>query len=245
LIRFLSLPGVRRLERYFNLDVAFRYLRVRDIVGENPSEKILEVGSAGEGFGKYADVTLTAVEPRGGGASSRGRVRVVRASGTSLPFRDRGFDAVLSVDVLEHVPPADRPVFLRECLRVAARPFILIFPSGDAAEEHDRELCAYGETSSTGPDDMLREHLANGLPAAEEVARLLHASGREMEIVRGKSMNLRVRRWVMRRWTGPGFWNLAFYRAGVLLIPFRRRLDAGPCYRAVLDVRLREVGIPD
>ena len=245
MIRFLSLPGVRRLERYFNLDVAFRYLRVRDIVGENPSEKILEVGSAGEGFGKYADVTLTVVEPRAGGASSRGKVRVVRASGTSLPFRDRGFDAVLSVDVLEHVPPADRPVFLRECLRVAARPFILIFPSGDAAEEHDRELCAYGEASSTGPDDMLREHLANGLPAAEEVARLLHAPGREMEIVRGKSMNLRVRRWVMRRWMGPGFWNLAFYRAGVLLIPFRRRLDAGPCYRAVLDVRLREVGIPD
>ena len=97
---------------------------------------------------------------------------------------------------------------------------------------------AYGEFSSTGPDDMLREHLANGLPAAADVVRLLHASGRQMEIVRGKSMNLRVRRWVMRRWMGPGFWNLVFYRAGVLLIPFRRRLDAGPCYRAVLDVRL-------
>ena len=86
---------------------------------------------------------------------------------------------------------------------------------------------AYGEFSSTGPDDMLREHLANGLPAAADVARLLHASGRQMEIVRGKSMNLRVRRWVMRRWMGRGFWDLAFYRAGVILIPFRRRLDAG------------------
>jgi len=121
----------------------------------------------------------------------------------------------------------------------------LIFPSGQAAEAQDRELGAYGEISSAAPDDMLREHLANGLPAAEEVARLLLASGRRMEIVRGKSMNLRVRRWVMRRWKGPGFWNLAFYRAGVLLVPFRRRLDAGPCYRAVLDVRLRSVGIPD
>jgi SAM-dependent methyltransferase len=239
LIRFLSLPGVRRLERYFNLDVAFRYLRARDILGANPSERILEIGSAGEGFGRYADVTLTAVESRAGGASSRRRVRVVRASGTSLPFRDRGFGAVLSVDVLEHVPPADRPVFLRECLRVAARRLVLIFPSGEAAEEQDRELYAYGDLSSTGPDDMLREHLANGLPAAEEVARLLHASGRPMEIIRGKSMNLRVRRWIMRRWMGPGVWNLAFYRAGVLLLPFRRRLDAGPCYRAVLDVRLR------
>src|SRR5437667_409851 len=132
-----SLPAPREI---FQSGRGLPLPRARDILGENPAEKILEVGSAGEGFGKYADVTLTAVEPRAEGAPSPGKVRVVRASGTSLPFRDRGFDAVLSVDVLEHLRSADRPVFLRECPRVAARRLVLIFPSEEAAEGQDREL---------------------------------------------------------------------------------------------------------
>jgi SAM-dependent methyltransferase len=238
MIRFLSLPLFRRWEKYFNLDVALRYLRAGDMLGRRPAGKVLEVGSAGEGFGRYADVDLTAVEPRGSDGAVIGRTRVLRASGTALPFPDGSFDAVLSVDVLEHVPPEERTAFIKECLRVARGRVVLIFPSGKGAETQDEELVERARRFGADPDGMLEEHRRNGLPSAKEVAGMISSLAPDADVRVGKSLNLKVRRWIMRRWTAssrPG--DLILYRLGVLLLFFRRRLDGGDCYRAVIDVR--------
>src|SRR3989475_10129817 len=59
----------------------------------------------------------------------------VRASGIQLPFRDASLDAVVAVDVLEHLPKDCRPSLVRETLRVARGLVLLACPS---------PLCARG-----------------------------------------------------------------------------------------------------
>ena len=63
MIPFLSLSGLRRLEQFFNLDVALRYLSVRDILAPDLEDRILEVGAGGEGITRYAPTRTVAVEP--------------------------------------------------------------------------------------------------------------------------------------------------------------------------------------
>ena len=61
----------------------------------------------------------------------RGRVHLLQAGMESLPFADDSFDLVVSVSVLEHIPPALLPACLREVRRVA-RPgadIVLGFPT--------------------------------------------------------------------------------------------------------------------
>jgi hypothetical protein len=47
-----------------------------------------------------------------------------------LPFADREFEASASLDTLEHIPRADRPLFVREMLRVTDRRAVLCCPLG-------------------------------------------------------------------------------------------------------------------
>src|SRR3712207_2715835 len=60
------------------------------------------------------DDWVVVVDPTAGGDPG-----YVRASGLALPFRDDSFDLVLSLDSLEHVPPAGRARYLSELMRVA------------------------------------------------------------------------------------------------------------------------------
>ncbi|MCI4318998.1 MAG: class I SAM-dependent methyltransferase [Thermoplasmata archaeon] len=56
--------------------------------------------------------------------------RPVQGSGLHLPFRDRSFDAVLALDVIEHLPKEDGYRLLREMERVARRKVIVFTPNG-------------------------------------------------------------------------------------------------------------------
>jgi hypothetical protein len=88
----------------------------------------------------------------------------------ALPFPSAAFDAVVSLDVLEHIPPARRPAFLDELARVSAGLIVLSAPcAGEevvAAEKLVNDFCL----RVTGQENaFLADHLSSGLPREEEV----------------------------------------------------------------------------
>lgn len=238
MIPFLSLPGVRRFERFFNLDVALRYLPVADRLSGARTGRLLEVGSSNRGLAAYFPERVIGVEPRPTPAASP-HLRPVAATGTALPFASRSFETVVSVDVLEHLPASERPRFIEELVRVASRRVVLVFPEGARAAAQDWSLADRYRQLHRHLDQSLTEHLQYGLPDAEPVRQVIERSARRPVTVRvARTLNLSVRGWIMRRWMSPSVLDLVFYRLAALLIPFRRWLNFGPCYRVMLDVSL-------
>lgn len=238
MIPFLSLPGIRRLAPFFNLDVALRYLPVVDRLAGEATGGLLEVGSGTRGLVVYFPGQVIGVEPQAIPPACP-RLRLVAATGTALPFAARSFETVVSVDVLEHLPAGERPRFVEELVRVASRRVVLVFPEGARAASHDRSLAARYRRLHARLDQSLAEHLEHGLPEAEPVRRVIEqVARRPFRVSVANCLNLSVRGWIMRRWMSPSVLDLVFYRLGVVLILFRRWLNFGPCYRVILDVSL-------
>ena len=89
----------------------------------------------------------------------------------SLPFPARSFDAVVSLDVLEHVPAARRMDFLDELVRVSAGPVVVSAPfASDAVVTAEKLVNDFCLRVNGRENPFLAEHLAGGLPREEEVA---------------------------------------------------------------------------
>jgi GT2 family glycosyltransferase/SAM-dependent methyltransferase len=98
--------------------------------------------------------------------------------GKPLPFADDSFDAVVSLEVLEHMPRDARPAFLAECLRVARRGAIIACPNGrpEVIEAERRVVEAYRYRRGVS-NPFLAEHQQFGLPTEEEVRGALRDLG--------------------------------------------------------------------
>lgn len=96
------------------------------------------------------------------------------SDGGALPWRDGAFDTVLCLDVLEHVPPAERSTLVAELSRVAARQVLLACPSS-RAQAVDDLLCERLTADGGAPPPWLAEHYECGLPEPAEVEELVRA----------------------------------------------------------------------
>ncbi|MBW2143092.1 MAG: glycosyltransferase [Deltaproteobacteria bacterium] len=86
-------------------------------------------------------------------------------NGAFLPYSDDSFDIVAAADVLEHVIPEDRQLFIYELIRVSKKRVIISFPNEMSAESEELIL------SFVPQYRWLREHQRNGLPKAEEIEK--------------------------------------------------------------------------
>lgn len=102
----------------------------------------------------------------------------VVADATALPFIDRQFDAVVSLDVIEHIPAHLRARAIAEMARVADRAVIVGFPPQRAWVEQ-AEMQANGRWQELFGEDYawLQEHKELGLVDTDEVMRTFQASG--------------------------------------------------------------------
>jgi hypothetical protein len=103
---------------------------------------------------------------------------VLLTPGQPLSLPNASYDAVVSMDVLEHVPEGERQLFLSECARVARHIAIVGCPNGDpevgAAERRVNEVFR----SLSGEDHpFLSEHFELGVPKEADIAAILRQMG--------------------------------------------------------------------
>jgi hypothetical protein len=148
-----------------------RYAPVTAILQDVGGSTLLEVGSGGRGIAAYLGRgwEVTAVDRdfddyTGAEEAAPAGVRRVVGDVARLPFPDASFDAVVALDLIEHVPPAARPRALCELARVARRVAIVGCPCGEPALAADRRLARWYDRLGVPRPGWLAEHLENGFP---------------------------------------------------------------------------------
>jgi GT2 family glycosyltransferase len=95
-----------------------------------------------------------------------------------FPFADGAFDAVVSLEVLEHMPATRRHGFISECVRVARCGAVFTCPRGAPETVAQELLLDAAYLSRHGkPHPFLQEHRECGLPTEAEVLAILQDLG--------------------------------------------------------------------
>jgi SAM-dependent methyltransferase len=161
-----------------NLDSALRYRAVIQLFADiyHPDLAVLEVGSGSAGITEFLNHAVTGLDASFERTANRKSelLEKVRGAATRLPFSDRSYDVVLSVDMLEHVPPKDRQICLAEMVRVL-RPggrAIIAFPADTAGERLDLQLDKAYRKRHARDHPWLIEHIERGLPRTKDIVGL-------------------------------------------------------------------------
>ena len=239
---------VSLLKRYLlwsrtkRFDVELRYRPVAQFLKHNmarlgPNPRILDAGSGPLGLAHHLGRECVGVDvafPPQAPAIGAERLERVMGSITELPFRDRSFDLVTSMDTLEHLTPENRPAAVRELFRVACKTVILGAPYGSRASEDDRKAQVVERALGVEPD-WRREHVANGLPGPELdtlVASLASARGatrvriRPHEGLLGHRLRWKLGLTIPQSHPAYGLVMAPLYAAA-------NRFHVGPCYRRI------------
>jgi ubiquinone/menaquinone biosynthesis C-methylase UbiE len=235
-----------------NIDGAMRYWMVIDQLRDvyRPDLELLEVGSGSGGVTEFLDHPVTGVDTAFERTAERATrwLTPVEASATALPFEDESFDAVLSCEMVEHLPAGDRTKALTEMFRVL-RPggrMVVTFPADEAARKLDSWLNRAYNKRHRKDHPWAVEHLREGVPRTEDVARVVDG-------IVGDAGTWRIRKhawapaWKLQMMlfsVERGYpWTRA---AGIYTVPtakvlFRtlRHLNRGECYRTVVIVSKR------
>jgi len=231
----------------WNIDPALRYAMVIDQLRDvwRDDLRIAEIGSGAAGITEFLDHPVTGVDSAFERTGDKANPRLERVEGTAtaLPFPDASYDVVLSLEMMEHLPADVREPALREMLRVL-RPggrLVVTFPAGATAERLDAWLNAAYRRRHGRDHPWAVEHLENGLPEAEPIARQAASLGPRRVVVRRHAW---APAWKLQQLLFSVEWGYPWTRAaGIHTTPtarllFRalRHLNRGDCYRAVLIV---------
>lgn len=226
------------------IDEVLRYMPIADYIRnekvKNP--KILDVGSGSTGIAKFIEGAVIGLDQAFNGDCIQSLIQV-KGDGTQLPFRDKSFDYVLSVDNVEHIKPDLRPKLLAEMLRVCRKKVFLAVPCGTESEAQDRRLDSLFLKEHGERYPFLIEHVDYGLPTAEEIIEIVRKSAQQQRVSIGKmsiipNVNLTVRYMYMRLWISR-YKNLQrLYQLSVVMSHFRRWLNFGKCYRMIFMLEL-------
>ncbi len=132
-----------RWNRHLRLDPWMRYRPVVSAIATvvpDQDARVLDVGSGSVGLAHFLGRSVVGVDVEFTDRDWEqvpSRLVPVRGSATHLPFRDESFDAVVSMDTLEHIPRAGRPQAVAELFRVGRRLVVLGFPFGEASSRFD------------------------------------------------------------------------------------------------------------
>ncbi len=221
------------------LNWAARYFPILRVLKQRltRTDSLLEIGSGPFGIGKFYHAPFVGCDiyfP----VRPRAPMQPVLTSATNLPFGDRSFNAVVVSDVLEHVPPDERAVLIREALRVTRKIAIFGFPCGPQALTYDRKLAETYDHLGRDKPVWLQEHMLHPFPTEA----LFEDVQPEWIVSSFGNESLDFHYWVMRR-EMRRYWTYGFTVLLVLMPRLveraLRRADREPFYRRIVVVQQR------
>jgi hypothetical protein len=151
-----------------------RYVPIKSYLTGPALTSLIEVGSGARGLATIIDDSFVGIDVRIDGEPAPS-MYPFSYDGGRVPFQAGSFHTVVSMDTLEHVPPANRVDFLKELLRISAARIILGFPTdnGKAKGLPDDFMRNLLIKLGMGQPAWLTEHDEFGLPPAREVEAIL------------------------------------------------------------------------
>lgn len=236
-------------EKYPNWDISIslRYLPIVSDIKKNfkAGASILDVGSGDSGLFTYIDkgykVTATDIDVK---KNTDTKVKMVQASAEDLPFKSDSFDAVVSVDMMEHLPDEIREGAVSEMIRVARDRVYIAFPRGKMSYEVDKFLSKYYYSTHKKELEFLNEHIRNGLPETRQIDDFINDSAKKMDksVKFTKKGNTNLLLWTVLLLMGFSenrfFTNI--YGKLLFILPFLNLLHFWPSYRVLYIVELRK-----
>jgi hypothetical protein len=166
-------PPARRFPPGTQLNWLVRYVPIKQYLTGPALASLIEVGSGARGLASIIDDSFVGIDVRIDGEPAPS-MYPFSYDGGRVPFKTGSFHTVVSMDTLEHVPPANRVDFLHELLRISASRVILGFPSyGGPAQGEDFMHGLFRRMGMPAPA-WLNEHDEFGLPPAREVEAILN-----------------------------------------------------------------------
>ena len=222
--------------------IALRYLPVVNELRKRHAESVLEVGSNGLGIAPYFKRRVVGLDVHFAPPFHPDLI-AVRGSATAIPFADKSYAAVISLDMLEHIEPSKRKQVIQEMLRVAKSQVCIGVPCGVEARQQDEELRQIYKNKHGKDFTYLAEQVTYGVPEKRDVLDYIQVASqslkRRVHIRIQGNINLKLRFFLMQGWMSSNlFINLIFRKLMLLCIPILRRLNQAPVYRQLFLVTI-------
>jgi ubiquinone/menaquinone biosynthesis C-methylase UbiE len=173
------------LEAFFrsrDIDRWSRYMHVaNEIQKMKRRSSVLDIGSGGLGISGFlnserSDLDFFSLDVRKDAFKAIRRAHRIVADGCKLPFIDKAFDTVVSVDTAEHIPKSIRHNFYKELKRACKKRIILTCPmqSSDGifqGKKYDITFQYLHEKIYGAKEPNTAQHIAAGHPTTEEIKR--------------------------------------------------------------------------
>ena len=162
-------------DQYSRYKACSDLLRQTDYVASN---SVLDIGSGPEClFGQFLpDAAMNYIDPLIPIDSGQGRIT---GNIFASELDGQTFDCVTAVDVLEHVPPEYRQMFLKRISSLSKKTLILGFPTSDSSDalETDKAINEQYRTCYGHEYPWLEEHYRYGLPSLADTVEHLSQLG--------------------------------------------------------------------
>jgi len=164
-----------------DIDRWSRYTHVTNEISKIKEGKlsVLDVGSGGREIPGFASTwNYSLVDIQKDALKNLKRGHKVVGDACKLPFRDRTFDIVISIDTAEHIPRSNRHNYFEELKRVHKRQIIITCPiqSNDdlfKGKTYDLIFQHFYEKEKGLKEQNTAQHIASGHPTIDEIQKEL------------------------------------------------------------------------
>lgn len=216
----------------WDISIALRYCPIAEDLKKihQEGESIVEIGSEITGITTYLKKAVIGIDTDFDYSKKNKYLAPLKGSALNLPLKDKTADYVLSVDMLEHIPPDKRSKAISEMVRITKQKLYLSCPCDKKSEEIDKNLDDYYHQKHGRRYPYLKEHLEYGLPRSEEIkAQLQKYKGFKLRVYGNTNC------WLWLCLLKLGFSNHKFkcslYRRMLVLFPILKHFHFGKTYR--------------